>query len=164
MLEPREVLLFFHILFAMLWVGGIMFVGWGVFPALRKFPFKEQRLILLTIMRHVHLLLTAVGLLVITTGYLLGTVLGPLASFNQMLTTPYGHKFLAAFIIGIITLLWGIFIGFRETLLVLNDEFIWFEAEKGRKNLLYRSLLKIAVLESAEVLGFFALLYIMVSF
>src|SRR5699024_186994 len=105
MIEVRQIFLFIHILFAIIWVGGILFVGWGIFPALRKFSYENQRVVLLAIMTHAHLWLTLIGIIVIVTGYLLGTILGPLSSFNQMIETPYGHKFLTALTIGILALL-----------------------------------------------------------
>lgn len=164
MVDIRQIILYVHILFAMTWVGGVLFVGWGVFPAIKKFAFKDQRAILLAIMKHTHSLLTFAGLIVITSGFLLGTVFGPIGSFKQLVTTSYGHKFLTALAIGVFTLLWGVLIGFRETLVVLKDDFIWIEASKGRKTLLNKSFFRIATLEAVEVLGFLILLYIMIAF
>lgn len=136
----------------------------GVFPAIKKIPLPEQRSFLTALMKHTHKLFTVVGIIVIMTGFLLGTVYGPMKSFNHMITTPYGQKFLTAFIIGIFTLVWGVVYGYRQTMKLLLDDFIREEALKGRKELLNKSFLQITLFEVVEVTGFLVLLYIMISF
>src|SRR5699024_12731952 len=39
----HQLLLGTHIFSAILWVGGVLFIGWGVFPAVRYFTYENQR-------------------------------------------------------------------------------------------------------------------------
>lgn len=103
----HQLVLGLHILAAIAWAGGILFVGWGVFPTLKKFDYIEQQHILKTLMETVHMWLTAFGAFVIVTGILLGTVLGPIKQWDTLWQTSYGHKFLFALLLGIFALGWG---------------------------------------------------------
>lgn len=160
----RTGLLFIHILFAMIWVGGILFVGWGLFPATKKFGFAMQRKILLAVMKWAHPFLIAAGFLVIVTGVLLGVVFGPLTHWGVILESSYGRKWLAALSVGIFTLFWGTFVGFLQMKRLFQTDFYWIEAEKGKKMPLFKELFRLVILESVEVVGFLVLLYIMVRF
>lgn len=160
----RTGLLFIHILLAMTWVGGILFVGWGLFPATMKFGYVLQRKILLAVMKWAHPFLIAAGFFVIVTGFLLGVTFGPLTSIDLMMETSYGRKWLLAFGTGIFTLFWGTFVGFLQMKRLFQADFYWVEAENGRFLPLYKELFRLAFLESVEGLGFLVLLYIMVTF
>lgn len=160
----RTGLLFIHILFAMIWVGGILFVGWGLFPATKKFGFVMQRKILLAVMKWAHPFLIAAGLLVIVTGILLGVVFAPLTNWDIILESSYGRKWLTALGVGVFTLFWGTFVGFLQMKRLFQTDFYWIEAEKGKGMPLYKELFRLAILESVEVAGFLVLLYIMVRF
>lgn len=160
----RQFLLFLHILLAMTWVGGIMFVGWGVFPATRTFSFSIQRKLLISIMKWAHPILFITGALVITTGVLLGTVFGPLKSWETIVTTHYGQIWLLALCIGIVTLLWGTFIGYFQMMRLFKTDFYWVEADRGNPSVLYRQLIRLTAFESVEVIGFMVLLFLMTSF
>ena len=70
----RDLILLAHILLGITWLGGILFVGWGVYPAANKLPYRQQQKFLLILMKHVHLLLTLAGAGVISTGTILGTI------------------------------------------------------------------------------------------
>src|SRR5699024_12871696 len=41
--EVRQILLIVHILLAIIWVGGVLVVGWGVFPAARTLMYIDKR-------------------------------------------------------------------------------------------------------------------------
>ncbi|MFG6115626.1 hypothetical protein ACGTN9_10580 [Halobacillus sp. MO56] len=159
----REVVLGVHILLGIIWAGGILFIGLGVFPAVAKMPVSTQRAILLHLMRHTHHLFTLSGGGVIITGILLGTVFGPLHSWEVIQTTTYGHLWLAALSSGTFALFWGVFVGYREMMLVFTDDYLWKEAESGDRKPLTRELFRLAALESVEILGFFVLIFLMVQ-
>src|SRR5699024_10963895 len=108
--------------------------------------------------------LTLAGVLVIITGVLLGTVFGPLSSWESMYQTPYGQKWLLALSIGVVTLLWGTFVGYFQMMRLFKTDFYWVEAEIGNPSVLYKQLLRLGALESVEVIGFMALLFLMISF
>lgn len=158
----RLLLLWMHILFAIIWVGGILFVGWGVFPASKALSYKNQRRFLKALMEHTHLLLTTAGIVVIGTGLLLGTIFGPIYAYEQFLTTSYGQKLLIAFTLAFFALLWGIFFGYKQTMQFINDDDVWTTAEKGDSTPLTKAFRKIALLEIVEIICFLILIYIMV--
>ncbi|HLR43288.1 MAG TPA: hypothetical protein VK067_08635 [Pseudogracilibacillus sp.] len=164
MFTIRQLLLFGHILFAMMWVGGIVFVGWGVFPVMKKLAIHTQRTFLTNFMKHTHRLFTMLGFFVIVTGLLLATVFGPMSSLEQMMQTAYGQKVLFALGLAIFALLWGILFGYRHTRHMLKDDLAWEEAAAGNMQLLDRSFRKIMMIEAVEVLCFFILLYTMILF
>src|SRR5699024_6654800 len=148
----------------MIWVGGILFVGWGLFPATKKFGFAMQRKILLAVMKWAHPFLIAAGFLVIVTGVLLGVVFGPLTHWGIILESSYCRKWLGSLIIGGFTLFWGTFVRFLQMERLFQTDFFWIEAEKGKRIPLFKELFRLAILESVEVLGFLVLLYIMIRF
>ena len=160
--DMRQILLVIHILLGIIWVGGVLFVGWGVYPTVRKMNIPNQRAFLISLMNWTHKLFTLVGLAVIFTGILLGTVFGPIKEWHYLLTTTYGHIFLTALIIGFATLGWGSLVAHRYTMKVLGDQSIWNYAEKGSTTLLNHEMFKVTLVTSVEVIGFTALIYLIV--
>ncbi|TRM13103.1 hypothetical protein FH966_16050 [Lentibacillus cibarius] len=160
--ELRQLTLFIHILLAITWVGGVFFIGWGVFPVVRKMAFVQQRQLLLALMQWSHKLLTAAGIGVIVTGLLLGTIFGPIENWNNIWKTSYGNIWITAFTTGSLTLLWGMFIGFRQAISVLSNVTLWEQADRGDKKTLYKALSKVAITESVEGVGFIVLIVLMV--
>lgn len=160
----RTILLVVHILLGITWVGGILFIGWGVFPATLQLSLKNQRFFLIKLMKWSHHLFSIIGFFVIVTGVLLGTAFGPLHSIDAILHTRYGHIWLTALIISIITLLWGIFVGYREMMIIFTNDYLWHEADQGNKKPLLLELIRLALLEPMEVVGFVALVVLMVLF
>jgi len=57
----RQLLLTVHILLAVIWVGGILFVGWGLFPAARKLSYSVQQKLFVAVMEWTHWLFTLAG-------------------------------------------------------------------------------------------------------
>src|SRR5690625_5204862 len=119
LLYIRQIVLVIHILLGIIWVGGILFVGWGVYPAVKKMKIQDQRFFLYSMMKHTHLLFSLAGAGVIFTGIILGTVLGPIKQWNDLFTSTYGNLFFTALLIGIATLTWGIFISYPQTMSML---------------------------------------------
>ncbi|MEN1967276.1 hypothetical protein WMZ97_04270 [Lentibacillus sp. N15] len=158
----HQILLVLHILLAIVWVGGILFVGWGVYPVAKKFPYPQQRHWLQALMQWTHWLFTAAGLGVIITGILLGTVLGPIQQWRHVWETNYGHIWLTALIIAVVTLLWGIFIGYKQSMNVFTNDALWERAEHRDTKPLAKAMLITAALESVEIIGFIALIVCMV--
>src|SRR5690625_4956566 len=158
MMTIRQILLGGHILLAIFWVGGISFIGWGVFPVIRTFSLKTQRLFLRRLMNHSHIILTLIGVGVIVTGFLLGTIFGPIKEFNQVLATSYGVKFLLANALGMFALVWGTVIGYRKTVKMLTDGSLWSAAETGNIKPLKKSFLQVTIIESVEIISFACLI------
>src|SRR5699024_372491 len=123
--EVRQILLMVHILLAIIWVGGVLFVGWGVFPAARTLTYKVQREFFHALMKWTHWLFTLAGAGVIATGTLLGTVGGPIKTWDDIWQTTYGHIWATAFIVATFTLLWGITFGYKQSMKVFSEEKRW---------------------------------------
>lgn len=165
LLTLRQIILTIHILLAFIWAGGVLFIGWGVFPtALKSLSLKSQRHFFQKLMAWAHPIFTGVGSGVILTGILLGTLVGPIHDLNDVIGTMYGRIWLTALFIAIFILVWGATIAYRSFVDVFSDETIWTLAEKGDKRMLNRALLKITVIESIEVFGFIVLILLMISF
>jgi len=163
LLEWRQFILGVHILLAIIWVGGVLFVGWGVFPAAKTLAYNVQRSFFLTLMRFTHWFFTGAGLGVIVTGILLGTLLGPIQSWEQVWQTTYGNTWFTALVIGVVTLIWGVVIAYRQAIKVFTNTSIWQEASAGSPRKLNKALFRIALTESVEVIGFMLLIYLMIS-
>jgi len=160
--EIHQILKFMHILLGIAWVGGILFVGWGVYPAAKKLEISVRRKFLFALMKHTHLLFSLIGAGVILTGILLGTVLGPINNWNAIWHTTYGNIWFTALMISLITLFWGIFVGYKKTMRVLTNDHLWQLAETGEAEPLNKAMRAVTVLESVEVLGFMILLCCMI--
>ncbi|RNF40348.1 hypothetical protein [Planococcus salinus] len=160
----HQIVLSVHILLGITWVGGILFVGWGVFPAAEKLDYISRQRFLISLMQGVHHLFTLVGSGVIVTGVLLGTVLGPVRQLDSMFHSAYGHNLLMAFTVGVLTLLWGVFVSYRFSMKVLTHQTLWRMAENGYPRLLKNAMRSVAIVSGVEVLGFLGLVAIMLSF
>src|SRR5699024_3094909 len=132
----HQAVLALHILLAVTWVGGVLFVAWGVFPASHILTYENQRLFLQKMMKHTHWILTSISIGVIASGIMLGTLLGPIRNYDTLFETPYGQKWLTAIIVGIITLIWEIIIEKREAMKLIANKQLWTEAERGNKQAL----------------------------
>jgi copper resistance protein D len=162
--ELHQLVLVIHIMIAITWVGGVLFIGWGLYPAIRKWSFSEQRRFLSTVMNWVHFPLTLAGIIVVITGILLGTVLGPINHISDVWQSRFGLIWVGALLVALFTLGWGVFIGNRMAIKLLSQFDTWENADKGDRIPLYWKLAKVAAFESIEVLGFVVLLFLMVSF
>ncbi len=157
-----QTVLWLHIFLAIIWVGGLLFVGWGVFPATKALAVRDQRQMLLTLMKSSHRIFTITGTGVIVSGTILGTLLGPIKSWEILWQTSYGNQWLIAFLVGIGTLLWGSTISYRHTIKVLNADHLWILAEKGYKRFLNNSLFILALVAGVEFFGFVILITLMI--
>lgn len=160
--DLRQLILGIHILLGIIWFGGILFIGWGVFPASQKLKVTVQREILFHLMSWIHWPLTFAGIGVITSGIIIGTVGGPIKTWDSLILTSYGRLFLTAFIIALLTLLWGVFIGYRHVIKVMSQNDLWYKAEKGDKHPLRKALMGVVLYESVEVSGLLAVLTCMI--
>ena len=158
----HQILLFIHILLAIIWVGGILFIGWGVFPTSKSLQPSIQQNFLRNLMQRTHHLFSLAGAVVILTGVLLGTVLGPIHHWEDILHTTYGHIWLTALIVALFTLLWGIFVGYRKSMVMLSKDSIWQEAENGNPKPLQDAMNQTMAFESIEVIGFMIIIICMV--
>src|SRR5699024_1202349 len=80
----------------------------GRFSGVRFFTYENQRKFFHDLMQWTHWLFTGLGSVVILSGILLGTIIGPINSWEDVLHTTYGHIWFTALVIGTFTLLWGI--------------------------------------------------------
>ncbi|WP_240376003.1 hypothetical protein [Bacillus piscicola] len=157
-----QLILFIHIFLGITWVGGVMFVGWGVFPAISSLTFSEQRNVLATVMKKAHPLFILAGIGVIVSGLVLGTILGPLHQWGDIWNTLYGKRWAVAFITASLSLIWGASISFKSMMAVLANNTLWQLADKGITTPLNRSLRFAKFLASFEVAGFIVVIMVMV--
>ncbi|HLQ71267.1 MAG TPA: hypothetical protein VK142_05660 [Bacillota bacterium] len=157
-----QIVLSIHILFAIIWVGGVLFVGWGVYPVATKLSLNAQRQFLHDLLSWTHHLFTLTGMIVILTGIILGTILGPIHTWDTLFSTTYGHIWLTALIIATITLAWGVFIGNRHAFSIISNDDLWKLAAQGDDQLLRKAFRKTTLVESVEVIGFISLIICMV--
>jgi len=160
----HQIVLGIHILLGIAWVGGILFVGWGVFPVAKKLDTLSRQKFLVLLMQWVHHKFTMIGSGVILTGLLLGSFLGPVRELETALNSAYGNNLIMAFIIGVLTLLWGTFVSYRFTIKVLTHDTLWKMAEWGYPRLLKNAIRRVTIVSGVEVVGFIVLLAIMLSF
>ena len=139
-----------------------MFVGWGVYPSVASLPYIQQKKVLAAVMKRSHPLFIVEGIAVILTGFLLGTVLGPIHTWSDVWGTAYGQKWLAAFLIASFSLVWGAAVSYKTTMNVLMKNHLWTLASNGNITPLRRSLLFAACLASVEIAGFIFILFLMV--
>jgi putative copper export protein len=162
MIHLREVILFVHILLGIVWFGGILFVGWGGYPAAGKLPVREQRLFLYTMLKHSHLLFTLAGIGVIATGIMLGTALGSLHSWTMVTSTHYGQLFLLAGGIATFALLWGVMVSYSYTMHLLKNDQLWRYAARGGIKPLRDAMRRTMLISGIEVIGLLIVVWIMV--
>ncbi|WP_458415117.1 hypothetical protein ACNQFZ_10065 [Schinkia sp. CFF1] len=158
----HQIILGLHIILAIIWVGGLLFIGWGVFPAIRHLKFVDQRQFLLALMKWSHWLFSLAGFGVILTGVILGTALGPIHHWEDIWNSLYGNLWITALIVASFSLTWGIFVGYKSFLKILTDENLWILADRNMKEPLYQALVILFLVESVEPVGFGVLLILMV--
>lgn len=158
----HQIVLFCHILLGVVWVGGVLFIGWGVFPAAKVLTLTQQRLFFLSLIKLSHWVFSIAGSGVIVTGVLLGTVFGPIRSWDALLNTTYGNYWLAALVIALFSLIWGVFIAYSRAVTVFENHTLWELAETKDRKPLTKALLSIAAFETVEVSGFVAIIFLMV--
>src|SRR5699024_6859229 len=95
-------------------------------------------------------------------GILLGTIMGPISNWGDVLHTTYGQIWFTALVIGTFTLLWGIIVGYQYSMAVFKNHVIWERADNGQQKELFKALTKLVALESVEGIGFVTLIYLMV--
>ena len=161
--EVRQIILVIHILLATIWVGGVLFVGWGIFPVVtRTLKMPIQREFFLTLIRWTHWLFTTVGIGVILTGILLGTVMGPIRQYNDIWDTPFGNVWIAALMVALFILTWGALVGYRYSMKTFLNEKLWIRAALGDVKPLKQAYISIAMIESVEAVGFIVLINLMI--
>jgi len=95
-----------HIVAAIIWLGGTIFMYYGVYPALLKLSAQEGQKFLGILQKYAGPLMAVSGSAVVLLGLLRGTVFGPIRS-RAMLVSPYGLTFIAAFVLAIVLTILG---------------------------------------------------------
>ena len=91
-----------HVLFAVTWFGGHISRVLLVEPAVRTLPESGQQQFNQYVERYATRIFVPVIIGVGVTGILLGTIFGPVKSFEALFGTPYGLTFLAAIAFGLL--------------------------------------------------------------
>ena len=98
-----------HVLLGILWFGNALVLDVIVIPAINRLPIVTQRDVASLIGARATPIFHVVVPLVIALGFIRGTVLGPIKSFDILLGTAYGLTWLVALVVAIATYLWGLF-------------------------------------------------------
>ncbi len=93
-----------HVLSAILWFGGYAFATFVVWPALFRRPPAEARGVFDALDGPIGAFIGTTAQLTFWLGLLRGTVFGPVRSFDALLHTPYGHRFLAALVLTLVAI------------------------------------------------------------
>jgi uncharacterized membrane protein len=88
-----------HVLGGIVWFGGHVFTAAVVWPALLRRPPAEARAVSEAMAKPAMRVMGPAGLLVLVLGFVRGTVLGPVRSWDALLFTPYGRTFGAALLL-----------------------------------------------------------------
>lgn len=140
-----------------------MFIGWGVYPVARKMPPTTRIPLFRSLLHWSHWPLLAAGSTVIATGALLGTIFGPIRSWEALLSTTYGHLWLTSLLIGIGTLLWGALVGYPYAMNVFRNYALIEQTNSGNAVAFNQAMRNIMMIEAVEIIGFIALLICMLA-
>ncbi|HLZ57679.1 MAG TPA: hypothetical protein VKR06_12080 [Ktedonosporobacter sp.] len=95
-----------HIVAGVTWLGGNTLLLLVVYPMLLKLPALEAERFYKLLPRYTGPLMAISGSLVVLLGIVLGTLFGPIRSLD-VLGSPYGITWLAAFALAIVLAVWG---------------------------------------------------------
>lgn len=95
-----------HIVAAIIWLGGTIFMYYGVYPTLLKLTAQEGQKFLGILQKYAGPLMAISGSAVVVLGLIRGTVFGPIRSW-AVLGSPYGLTFIAAFVLAIVLTIMG---------------------------------------------------------
>jgi putative copper export protein len=98
---------FFHVLGAIIFVGGNVFFAAIVWPDLLRRPASEGLAAYAEYEKTMGFLMAGAGHLVLWLGLLRGTYFGPIQSFDSLIHTGYGHTWLTALVLFIVLMGYG---------------------------------------------------------
>lgn len=104
---PVFVVQWLHVILAITWFGAVIYNDFILIPALTSLPPKVQRTAGGAIGAQADKILRVAAGAVIVLGVLRGTVFGSIRNLDA-LTTTYGLTWLAALVVGVFTLFWGV--------------------------------------------------------
>jgi uncharacterized membrane protein len=96
-----------HMLFAIFWFGGTLFVNFFLGPATARTSPAAAAEMGTQIGIQANRVIPPVASLAILLGFLRGTVWGPIDSFGAVFTTGFGRWWFIALVLAVITFLWG---------------------------------------------------------
>ena len=96
-----------HVILAMLWFGGVLYVDFVMIPAFNTLPLTTQRVVGSAVGLRGNKIIPTVAGLVILLGILRGTVFGQIRSL-EALGSAYGITWLVALVLAIGTFMFGL--------------------------------------------------------
>jgi hypothetical protein len=109
MLIAAMMVRYFHILLGVTWFGGTVYRSLIVLPGLASLSRAEGDHLMRTVQERHETWLLAVGCLVIGIGILLGAVVGPIQTSEDLLSL-YGLTWASSLLLGASLLIWEIFV------------------------------------------------------
>jgi putative copper export protein len=98
---------FFHVLGAIIFVGGNVFFAAIAWPDLLRRPAAEGQAAYAEYEKSMGFLMAGAGHLLLWLGLLRGTWFGPIQSFDTLIHTGYGHTWLTALVLFIVLMGYG---------------------------------------------------------
>lgn len=141
-----------HMFFAIFWFGGTLFANFVIGPAAARSLPASQADMGAQIGLQASRVIPPVAGVTILLGFLRGTVWGPIKGVSDVFNLNYGHWWLIALIVAIITYLWGQFMTGRASAAIATVP----EAERPAQ------IQKTIRLATIELAGFFTILSMMI--
>jgi len=154
---------FLHILAAMLWFGGVLYLDFIIIPTFLALPSTISRPASIGLSSRATRIIPGVAIAVIVLGILRGTLFGPIKSLDILLNTNYGITWLVALLLAIATYGWGEFMIARLSISLFRDDANWVLDAQGNPPPATQALLKRLQRNGLlELVGFLAILVCMV--
>jgi uncharacterized membrane protein len=96
-----------HMLAGITWFGGYLFLDVVLWPTLLRLPIKQAKITSDVISRFAGPVMATSGTVVVLSGIIRGTVLGPIQSFSFLFTSAYGITWLSALLVSCLLMAWG---------------------------------------------------------
>jgi hypothetical protein len=148
-----------HVLLGIMWFGNALVVAAILIPTLNRFPIALQREVGGRYGERAVRILDVVIPTVILLGVVRGTLLGPIDSFEQMVTTAYGITWLVALVLGIGMYWWSKFV-INPAIAAMNS--IPLNADGTASPAMEAATDRVKRVVILELLGFFAIFTCMI--
>jgi uncharacterized membrane protein len=96
-----------HVLLGITWFGATIYSDVILVPALMSLPVEKQRMVGGAIAARTDKVISPVAILVIILGFIRGTFLGQLHSFQDVIGTAYGITWLVGLLVAIAIFVWA---------------------------------------------------------
>jgi uncharacterized membrane protein len=104
-----------HVLGGIFWFGSALYASFILAPAMMPLPPQASEAVFRATVKRGGVVLETAGAITILLGFVRGTLLGPVQSFQFLLGTPYGITWGIALLLGLGILAWSHFVLFPSS-------------------------------------------------